>query len=138
MVAAMNSITARRRPIRAIGRRKGYEREISTFVYAELGIRGFMLLDLRNEQLINLSRDQLCDLESRLYVAGEFPGIFNTANNTAAKICGLARFGVVMPTIYIIAAIIFLCLSAHAGGMWLGKFSTPTPPQRAAASTMTQ
>lgn len=73
----------------------------------------FLLLDYRNEQLLDISRRQLCQLEQQLYGDG-LVGIFGQARALKAGYGGCATFGLVMPAIYWIAAAVFLVLGSYS------------------------
>jgi hypothetical protein len=76
---------------------------------------GFWLIDQRNEQLVNISRKHICELETALlYKDGTYPGIFNTADRAEAPFLGLARFRCIMSALYILATLAFLGLAYNA------------------------
>jgi hypothetical protein len=55
-------------------------------------------------------------------------GVFNAADTVQAPLCGLGRFRVVMPTIYLSAALVFLALGYSA---ITAKRIASTPPTQA-------
>lgn len=91
---------------------------------------GFWLIDKRNEQLVNISRKHICELEAAiLYRDGAYPGVFNTADRAKAPWFGLARFRCIMSVLYILATVAFLGLAYNASN----TASAPTPPQSTSA-----
>jgi hypothetical protein len=94
---------------------------------------GFLMIDQRNVQLVNLSREHLRTLETRcLYPSGGYPGVFNSAEKSDAPCCGLARFRFVMPGMYLFAAVVFLFLAIFPPAAKASP--TTTPPAQATQS----
>jgi hypothetical protein len=90
---------------------------------------GFWLIDIRNEQLVNLGRKHICTLEANyLYRDEGFAGVFNSADTVQAPMFGLGRFRVIMPTMYLAAASVFLALAIFASAMNISQ----APAQRSA------